>query len=151
MSLLATMLIAIAQQAKAQFGRGEATSTTSLPLSRPSWFGKIEIDVLGLLGSVMISLFWCRFGKQHFSLVESYDLFGSMSYMLPVNIATSSIMLAAWKLFPQTISLLGIWKVASSWETERDWANQLLPLITIVTAERRPSMASRGFWFGAGL
>jgi hypothetical protein len=51
----------------------------------------------------MISLFWCRFGKQQFSLVESYDLFGSMSYMLSVKIATSSIMLAAWKLFPKPI------------------------------------------------
>jgi hypothetical protein len=94
MSLLAAMMIAIAQHVKAKLRQGELTSTTSRPMKRPSWFSKIDIDVLGLLGSVVLSLFWCRFREQQYSRVESYNLFSSVAYILTLNIATSSIMLA---------------------------------------------------------
>jgi hypothetical protein len=102
MTLLATVLTAIAQRARAKIEQAELSSMTSLPSKRPSWFSKIDIDVLGLLGSVMLSLFWCRFREQQFLRVESYELFSSMGYSLSVNIIASSIMLATGEFFPQT-------------------------------------------------
>jgi hypothetical protein len=104
MSLLATMMIAIAQHARAKLEQGKLTSTMSRPMKRPSWFSKIDIDALGLLGSVVLALFWCRFREQQYARVRSYDLLSSMAYTLAVNVATSSIMLAAGDPFPQTFT-----------------------------------------------
>jgi hypothetical protein len=102
MSLLATLLLAIARRARAELRKGESICITSGPVKRPSWLSRIDIDVLGLLGGVLLSLFWCRFREQQFTRVETRALLRSVADVLPINIAASSFMLAAGQFFPQT-------------------------------------------------
>jgi hypothetical protein len=157
MSLLATLLIAIARHARVKLGKGESISIMSGPVKRPTWFSTIDIEVLGLLGGVLLSLFWCRFREQQYSRVDSYELFRSVAYVLSVNIVTSSIMLAAGEFFSQT-ALPSSDPEGSKFPGDRAVVrlSQSVALIAIVTIAQiwsavLPPNVSQWQWVGFGV
>jgi hypothetical protein len=94
MSLLAALFAASAKRLKVDVTDSEATATPHPHTRWSSWLHRIDIDILGHLGSTILALFWCHFREQQYSHIQWRNPISSNAYALALSIASSTISLA---------------------------------------------------------